>query len=87
MPGDEGYTEGNGQTEDKVSEVSEKVQLERAREQRFGEWWRARLVSEFEGDLGGLAAVSFENSPSFSLSESGLTYLALLGTWSHSIST
>lgn len=63
MPGDEGYTEGNGQTEDKVSEVSEKVQLERAREQRFGEWWRARLVSEFEGDLGGLAAVRLRILP------------------------
>lgn len=65
MPGDEGYTEGNGQTEDKdkVSEVSEKVQSERAREERFGEWWRARLVSEFEGDLGGLAAVRLKILP------------------------
>jgi hypothetical protein len=37
-------------------EMSETPATTRA--DRFGEWWRARLVSEFEKDLGGLAAVS-----------------------------
>lgn len=35
----------------------EKAAEEKAREAKFGEWWRARLVSEFETELGGLAAV------------------------------
>jgi len=75
VPGDEGYKAGEQeQTEEektKASEVAqEKLQREHAREQRFGEWWRARLVSEFEGDLGGLAAVSsrFNRIPSVTLS-------------------
>lgn len=33
-------------------------QGELGREAKFGAWWRARLVQEFEGELGGLAAVS-----------------------------
>lgn len=53
VPGDEGFagtsTEG-GETVDETA---------RAREDKFGEWWRARLVTEFETELGGLAAVCF----------------------------
>jgi len=36
----------------------EGTEEEQAREVQFGEWWRARLVSEFEKDLAPLAAVS-----------------------------
>lgn len=67
LPGDEGYEAGD---EDK-SKVEDSKDADGAgstnRTDRFGEWWRARLVSEFEKDLGGLAAVSGKNTKKFTL--------------------
>ena len=40
-----------------MAKLSQEASL--AKEAQFGEWWRARLVSEFEKELGGLAAVRF----------------------------
>jgi hypothetical protein len=59
VPGDEGYeAEGEEEGEGAKKEgAPSKEEEQRAKEDKFGEWWRARLVSEFEGDLGGLAAV------------------------------
>lgn len=87
VPGDEGYKAGEQeQTEEektKASEIAqEKLQREHAREQRFGEWWRARLVSEFEGDLGGLAAEPGLTPSRLELLLSSLTTLSSLHTTS-----
>jgi hypothetical protein len=59
VPGDAGY-EGEGEVEG-ASGGGEKQEENKAKEDKFGEWWRARLVSEFESDLGGLAVVSFSS--------------------------
>lgn len=64
MPGDDGY-EAEGEEEDEGAKKEgspSKEEEQRAREDKFGEWWRARLVSEFEGDLGGLAAASLDGT-------------------------
>lgn len=45
------------QQKDAQQEQDAAVEATRKRQDRFGDWWRARLVSEFEGDLGKLAAV------------------------------
>lgn len=45
------------QMKDAQQEQDAAVEATRKRQGRFGDWWRARLVSEFEGDLGKLAAV------------------------------
>ncbi|GAA5910938.1 hypothetical protein JCM8208_006692 [Rhodotorula glutinis] len=50
------------------------------REDRFGEWWRARLVSEFEGDLGGLAAEPGLTPSRLQLLLTSLTTLSSLHT-------
>lgn len=76
VPGDEGFVvpiAGSNSVVDKGKAVEQegrdKVREEesRAKEAQFGEWWRARLVSEFEKELGGLAAVRSRTiCPSFS---------------------
>lgn len=85
VPGDEGYKAGEEEEKKTLEVAEEKLQRERAREQRFGEWWRARLVSEFEGDLGGLAAVRCL----FSLRSRfpDLFVVRFAGTWSYTLST
>ncbi|GAA5934160.1 uncharacterized protein JCM15063_000574 [Sporobolomyces koalae] len=85
VPGDVGFAGETRTEEENVAEppiVSETVQREREREQRFGEWWRARLVSEFEGDLGGLAAEPGLNPSRLQLLLSSLTTLSSLHTTS-----
>lgn len=81
VPGDEGYKAGeelNEEEKNKTLAVSEdKLERERAREQRFGEWWRARLVGEFEADLGGLAAVNCASRFRFPLGRSDETSCSL----------
>ena len=47
------------QMKDAQQEQDAAGEATRKRQDRFGDWWRARLVSEFEGDLGKLAAVRF----------------------------
>lgn len=59
VPGDAGFVEGSVEKGKEVELDLARVELEREKEERFGEWWRARLVSEFEKELGGLAAVRF----------------------------
>ncbi|GAA5831406.1 hypothetical protein JCM3766R1_001740 [Sporobolomyces carnicolor] len=84
VPGDEGYKAGeelNEEEKNKTLAVSEdKLERERAREQRFGEWWRARLVGEFEADLGGLAAEPGLTPSRLELLLSSLTTLSSLHT-------
>ncbi|GAA5950476.1 hypothetical protein JCM3765_004561 [Sporobolomyces pararoseus] len=86
VPGDEGYKAGEEHTEEEKQQLSqvaeEKLQRERAREARFGEWWRSRLVSEFEGDLGGLAAEPGLTPSRLELLLSSLTTLSSLHTTS-----
>lgn len=50
----EGLVEGDAGEQAAEATLAEDTQK---RQDRFGDWWRARLVSEFEGDLGKLAAV------------------------------
>ncbi|BGO96978.1 hypothetical protein NBRC10513v2_002535 [Rhodotorula toruloides] len=50
------------------------------REDRFGDWWRVRLVSEFEGDLGSLAAEPGLTPSRLSLLLTSLTTLSSLHT-------
>lgn len=76
VPGDAGFAGVGAGAEVEGAE-------EKAREEKFGEWWRARLVSEFETELGGLAAVG---SLSLSLSLL-LTLVWYEGTWSDSPAT
>ncbi|GAA5913236.1 uncharacterized protein JCM6883_005293 [Sporobolomyces salmoneus] len=80
VPGDEGYKAGEEEEKKTLEVAEEKLQRERAREQRFGEWWRARLVSEFEGDLGGLAAEPGLTPSRLELLLSSLTTLSSLHT-------
>ncbi|GAA5977389.1 hypothetical protein JCM5350_002449 [Sporobolomyces pararoseus] len=86
VPGDEGYKAGEEQSAEekqKISQIAEeKLEGERAREARFGEWWRSRLVSEFEGDLGGLAAEPGLTPSRLELLLSSLTTLSSLHTTS-----
>lgn len=86
MPGDEGYQAGEDQTEEEKETLTQLVQdkltRERAREHKFGEWWRARLVNEFERDLGGLAAEPGLTPSRLELLLSSLTTLSSLHTTS-----
>ncbi|GAA5967280.1 hypothetical protein JCM21900_002996 [Sporobolomyces salmonicolor] len=84
VPGDLGYGQAEGQPAEEVVHDGEKVQREKAREERFGEWWRARLVSEFEGDLGGLAAEPGLTPARLELLLTSLTTLSSLHTTSAS---
>ncbi|KAK4704046.1 ribosome assembly protein 3, partial [Phenoliferia sp. Uapishka_3] len=79
VPGDDGF-EGTGKGAGGVKEEEEK-----AREEKFGAWWRARLVSEFETELGGLAAEPGLTKPRLDLLLSSLTSLSTLHTTSSSI--
>ncbi|KWU43354.1 hypothetical protein RHOSPDRAFT_26393 [Rhodotorula sp. JG-1b] len=56
------------------------VEATRKRQDRFGDWWRARLVSEFEGDLGKLAAEPGLTPSRLSLLLTSLTTLSSLHT-------
>lgn len=72
VPGDEGFVApivGNtvgamdkGKSVEKEGRDAAREDASRAKEAQFGEWWRARLVSEFEKELGGLAAVRYHSS-------------------------
>ncbi|GAA5975732.1 hypothetical protein JCM10908_005261 [Rhodotorula pacifica] len=84
----EGLVQGDAEKEE------EEMQLEatKKRQDRFGDWWRARLVSEFEGDLGKLAAEPGLTPTRLSLLLTSLTTLSSLHTsstapassiWSH----
>ncbi|GAA5888641.1 hypothetical protein JCM5296_001099 [Sporobolomyces johnsonii] len=84
VPGDQGYGQAEGQAAEEAIQDSDKVQREKAREERFGEWWRARLVSEFEGDLGGLAAEPGLTPARLELLLTSLTTLSSLHTTSAS---
>ncbi|KAL8286553.1 hypothetical protein RQP46_004570 [Phenoliferia psychrophenolica] len=79
VPGDEGF-EGTAKGAGGAKEEEEK-----AREDKFGAWWRARLVSEFETELGGLAAEPGLTKPRLDLLLSSLTSLSTLHTTSSSI--
>lgn len=53
-----GFIVGDVGVEGEANEADRNAE-DKVNESKFGEWWRARLVSEFETDLGGLAVVSF----------------------------
>ncbi|GAA5934869.1 hypothetical protein JCM3775_001661 [Rhodotorula graminis] len=72
----EGLVEGD----EAVADGQAKEEDGKKREDRFGEWWRARLVSEFEGDLGGLAAEPGLTPSRLQLLLTSLTTLSSLHT-------
>lgn len=69
VPGDAGFVDSSssrtilGSVTTDMDEITRKKQQEATiKEAKFGDWWRARLVSEFEKELGGLAAVGHFSS-------------------------
>ncbi|GAA5972303.1 hypothetical protein JCM8115_005964 [Rhodotorula mucilaginosa] len=68
------------QMKDAQQEQDAAGEATRKRQDRFGDWWRARLVSEFEGDLGKLAAEPGLTPSRLSLLLTSLTTLSSLHT-------
>ncbi|GAA5882685.1 hypothetical protein JCM3774_002812 [Rhodotorula dairenensis] len=78
VPGDAEAEEKDARGEEAVAAAA--VEATRKRQDRFGDWWRARLVSEFEGDLGKLAAEPELTPTRLSLLLTSLTTLSSLHT-------
>ncbi|KAM0754889.1 hypothetical protein T439DRAFT_321949 [Meredithblackwellia eburnea MCA 4105] len=80
VPGDEGFVSGLGTSKREEEVDPKREEEENAREERFGAWWRARLVSEFENELGTLAVEPGLTQPRLELLLSSLTSLSTLHT-------